>query len=108
MGLTQIGEWITWGVALFFAGSWTFGMLASPEFRLKANVAAVLFWWGSIAFVLLTGASVFHLWWLMPMSLLVTFGALPRTSLGTILFTRGIIIALGWVFCIGLPCDNGS
>jgi hypothetical protein len=92
--------YLAWAVALFFAGSWAFGLVIRPDYRLKSTVATVLFWWIEIATLFVSGVSVFHLLWLMPISLLlpmfIMLGDL-RAAFVFILVRSGLIIvpALG-------------
>ena len=66
-------------VALFFAGSWTFGLLSTPNTTPPTKVT-VLYWWIEILIAFLDGYSALHLLWLMPLSIFVP----------TILMTRGV------------------
>lgn len=61
----------TWAAALFFVGSWTFGLLAAPHQRLKSTVVTVGLWWALLLFPALGAFTVFHLLWLMPLALVV-------------------------------------
>lgn len=63
--------YITWGVVLFFACSWTFGLIVRPDFRLKSTIVTLVYWWTTIGLVALSSTSVFHLLWLMPLALFV-------------------------------------
>lgn len=76
----EILKYIVWGLTLFFAGSWAFGMFVRPDFRLKCNVVTVIFWWAEIALAALGFYSVFHLLWLMPISLFIP-GAVQQAEL---------------------------
>jgi hypothetical protein len=67
----EIAKWITWAVVLFFAVSWTYGAVRYEQYRLKATIVSMALWWIEI-FISATGAFlVFHLIWLMPLSLMV-------------------------------------
>jgi hypothetical protein len=76
-------EYILWGLAIFFAGSWTFGMLIRPSYRMKNTVVAVVYWWVAIAFVYLGELSALNLLWLMPLALI-----LPTMVTSKLLFTN--------------------
>ncbi len=58
-------------VALFFAGSWTFGLLSTPNTAPSTKVI-VLYWWIEILIAFLDGYSALHLLWLMPLSMAVS------------------------------------
>ena len=64
-------KYIAWGLALFFAGSWTFNLSIRPDLRLKSHVVAIIIWWTEIVLAALGKYSVFHLFWLMPISLYI-------------------------------------
>jgi hypothetical protein len=74
--------YITWGAVLFFAVTWTAGLLLRPDFRLKSTVATIILWWLWIALAACRVISVFHLVWLMPLSLLVPTGVMAE-EIGT-------------------------
>jgi hypothetical protein len=74
--------YITWGAALFFAVTWTAGLMLRPDFRLKSTIATITLWWLWIALAALRVISVFHLLWLMPLSLLVPTGVMVE-EIGT-------------------------
>ncbi|MCF7545307.1 hypothetical protein [Pseudomonas petrae] len=65
-----------WVVVLFFAVSWTVGMLVSPQHRMKSTIAALAHWWISIAVIGATGISVYHLLWMMPLALMLCMVAM--------------------------------
>ncbi len=58
-------------VALFFAGSWTFGLLSTPNTAPSTKVT-VLYWWIEILIAFLDGYSALHLLWLMPISVVIS------------------------------------
>lgn len=60
-----------WGVVLFFAISWSVGVIINPQFRVKATLAALMHWWVLIGITLISGVSVFHLLWLMPIAIVI-------------------------------------
>ncbi|NUT81780.1 hypothetical protein [Pseudomonas brassicacearum] len=64
-------ELAAWVVVLFFAVSWSAGVIINPPFRVKATIAALMHWWVLIITVALTGVSVFHLLWLMPLVIIL-------------------------------------
>lgn len=64
-------ELAAWVVVLFFAVSWSAGVIINPPFRVKATIAALMHWWVLIITVALTGVSVFHLLWLMPLIIIL-------------------------------------
>jgi hypothetical protein len=91
---------VAWALSLVFAASWTFGLIIRPDYRLKSTVATVLFWWTRIATVFISELPVFHLLWLMPLSLLIPAIIMSgnlRTPFVAILVWTGLIIvpALG-------------
>ena len=98
-------KYITWGVALFFAGTWTIGLFHRPDFRLKSNIVTVLFWWIEIGLVVLGFYSVLHLFWIMPLSVVIP-GYFERMEFGTRLYaSAGSVftkssIPLGIAICI--------
>ena len=76
-------SYIVWGLVLFFAGSWTFGLIVRPDFRLKPTVVTLIYWWGFIGLVFLSDISVYHLLWLMPLSLFIP-AVLMQVEISTI------------------------
>jgi len=64
-------EYFVWGLAMFFAASWTFGLIMRPDFRLKSTIVTIAYWWLIIGLAILASISVYHLFWLMPVALLV-------------------------------------
>jgi hypothetical protein len=64
--------YIAWGLILFFAGSWAFGLILRPDFRVKSTIAALIYWWIFIGLVILSDLNVYHLLWLMPLTLFTT------------------------------------
>lgn len=64
-------SYIVWGLVLFFAGSWTFGFIIRPDFRLKSTMVTLIYWWTFIGLVFLLDLSVYHLLWLMPLALII-------------------------------------
>lgn len=80
-------KYIAWGLAFFFAGTWAIGILHKPEFRLKSNIVTVLFWWIEIGLAGLGFYSVLHLFWIMPLSLVMP-GFFERMEVGTRLYAR--------------------
>ncbi|WP_348739163.1 hypothetical protein [Pseudomonas rhodesiae] len=91
-------RYVAWAVILFFAVSWTFGLLVAPQHRVKSTVVALIHWWISIAVVVFTGLSVYHLFWLMPLTLVVSMVALNmelrkfRANVGTIFLKVAVVI----------------
>lgn len=91
-------RYVAWAVVLFFAVSWTFGLLVAPQHRVKSTVVALIHWWISIAVVVLTGLSVYHLLWLMPLALVVSMVALNmelrklRANVGTIFLKVAVVM----------------
>jgi hypothetical protein len=92
-------EYIVYGIALFFAASWTFA-LSVPRYRLKSNICAIAFWWLEIGLALTGAFSSLHLFWLMPVSffvsmnsMLIDLGRRGRTSLSSIMLKSTIVIA---------------
>lgn len=64
-------EYATWAVALFFAATWTFGLVMSPRNRNGSNILTVMLWWVAIALAFAGSFSVFHLLWVFPVSLIL-------------------------------------
>ena len=67
-------EWIrygVWALALFFAGSWTFGLATSPRNRTGGNILTVVLWWVAITACALGQFTVLHLLWVFPLLLLL-------------------------------------
>jgi hypothetical protein len=64
----NILTYIIWAAALFFAVTWTAGLVLRPDFRLKSTIATVILWWIWVAAAACHLYSVFHLVWLMPAS----------------------------------------
>ena len=67
----QIAKYITWAIVMFFSITWTWGFMRSVELRLKSTVVSIVFWWIEILTVMAGAFAVFHLLWLMPLSLFV-------------------------------------
>ncbi|WP_460135944.1 hypothetical protein [Pseudomonas sp. S1_E04] len=91
-------RYAAWTVVLFFAVSWTFGLLVAPQHRVKSTVVALTHWWISIAIVVFIGLSVYHLFWLMPLALVVSMVALNielrkfRANVGTIFLKVALVM----------------
>ena len=68
--------YVAWGVVLFFAISWTIGLLFRPETRFLSTVAAVIHWWIMIGVTAFSATKVWHLFWLMPLALIVCMVAM--------------------------------
>ncbi len=91
-------HYVAWAVILFFAVSWTFGLVVAPQHRVKSTVVALAHWWISIAVVVLTGLSVYHLLWILPLTLVVSMVALNmelrkfRANVGTIFLKVAVVI----------------
>jgi len=95
----QVLTYVAWGAAFFFAGSWTFGLLVRPDYRLKSTVASLLLWWLEIGLALLGFYSPLHLFWLMPISLFLPNAYMQaeirsrlESHLSTILLKSSVII----------------
>lgn len=73
-------EYAVIAVALFFAGSWAFGLVFSARNRTGGNIATVILWWVAIALVLAEAVAPIHLLWIFPVSLVVP---------ALLLFSRG-------------------
>lgn len=71
MSLELAARYIVWALAAFFAFGWTLGVVLKPLEQLKSTPPTVLFWWGFIGLALAGTLSVYHLIWLMPLSLFV-------------------------------------
>jgi hypothetical protein len=70
MGGLDWTVYIVWIAALFFAGSWTFGLIYSPRDRIGSTIVTVILWWVAIALAASGVFSAWHLLWLFPASLL--------------------------------------
>jgi len=96
-------KYFVWAAAFFFAGSWTFGLVHRPDFRLKSTICTLVFWWAEIGLALAGAYSHFHLLWLMPLSIFVPTWAMltdlanfargPRTSISSILIKSAFILS---------------
>ena len=69
--MDSVFDWLVFGIAFFFAGSWTFGLSIRPDMRLKSTVVTVILWWPLIASAFLELFPSFALLWLMPLALLI-------------------------------------
>lgn len=65
-------EGVVWALAVFFAATWTLGLLAQPRFRVASTVAGVACWWGYMGVAALGWLNPLHLAWLMPGVMLVS------------------------------------
>jgi hypothetical protein len=63
--------YVAWGLVIFFAASWTFGLIVRPDFRLKSTMVTLIYWWPTIGLIALSSISVYHLFWLMPLALII-------------------------------------
>lgn len=61
----------TWVAAIFFAASWTFGLVMSPRNRAGPNILTVMLWWVGVALAAAGQFSVLHLLWAFPVALVV-------------------------------------
>ncbi len=93
-------SYIVWGLVLFFAGSWTFGLVVRPDFRLKSTIVTLIYWWAFIGLVFLSDLSVYHLLWLMPLALIIP-GVLMQTEISTKLRANVGSIFIKSLFLIG-------
>lgn len=91
--------YIAWALVLFFAGSWTFGFISRPDFRIKSTLVTLIYWWLAIVLVMVINISVYHLFWLMPLALIfpavfmqAEISATSRSGLGSIFFKSLFII----------------
>ena len=62
-------EYLCVGAAIFFAGTWAFGLIASPANRIGSNIATVVLWWVCLTAWFFGSFSGFHLLWLYLLSL---------------------------------------
>lgn len=69
--MLTIATYATWAAALFFAGAWTFGLVAAPQQRLASTILTVMLWWVGIAVSAAGALSVFHLLWMFPAALVL-------------------------------------
>ncbi len=89
---------VLWIAALFFAGSWTFGLLVRPDYRLKSTVVTVAYWWVAIAIVFLAELHPAQLLWLMPLVLVIPAQIMQQlllssaNTVGTIFILSGAVI----------------
>lgn len=100
--------YLVWAAALFFAFTWTIGLVSNPAMRLKSNIVAVTYWWISISLCLFGAFSAWQLIWLMPVALglsaiamQIEMAAPHRTSMIGVFLKTGcvlgpIIIALSY------------
>ena len=93
-------SYITWGLVLFFAGSWTIGLIVRPDFRIKSTIVTLIYWWAIIGLVFLSSISVFHLLWLMPLALVIPM-ILMQTEISTKLQANVASIFVKSLFLIG-------
>ena len=89
---------VLWAIALFFAASWTFGLIVRPDYRLKNTVVTVAYWWLEISIVYFAGLHPAHLLWLMPLALIVPKVVMTnllltaQNTVGTIFMLSGVVI----------------
>jgi hypothetical protein len=89
---------VLWIVALFFAGGWSFGLIALPDQRVKSTVVSVVYWWVEIATVFLAGLHPAHLLWLMPLALFIPMIVMqsllltPNNTVGRIFVLSGVVL----------------
>lgn len=69
--MLEVGRYVVWALALFFAGSWAFGLVVSPRNRIGSTILTVLVWWACMAAAAAGAFSVFHLLWMFPLALVV-------------------------------------
>lgn len=95
--------YVLWAAVLFFAGSWTLGLLMNPRMRLKSTIVTVLYWWICIGFAATSQFSPWHLLWLMPLSLVVPMLFMMTGSVVAIFIASAIIIgpAIGALLYFG-------
>ena len=88
---------IGWIIVMFFALGWSFGMTKS-YYATPINLRIVIWWWLAIATVFFTKISVFHLFYLMPLALILSLVgiAIPGIIL-TILYCL-ILFGLSYYF----------
>lgn len=60
-------------VAIFFAASWTIGLIVSTRNRLPSNIVTVGLWWLQITLAFVGGYGYLHLLWLMPLALFIPY-----------------------------------
>lgn len=78
-----------WVLAVFFAATWTLGLVTQPRFRWASTVAGVICWWGYLAAAALGWLNPLHLLWLMPVILLLA-QIFMRAELEATLGTKGV------------------
>jgi len=87
-GMIEVLKYIAWGLALFFAGAWTMGVFRKPGgYVAKSIIVTVLFWWIEIGLAVLGFYSVLHLFWLMPLSVIIP-GSFESMEVRTRLYSR--------------------
>ena len=64
-------QWLVYGIALFFAGTWTFAVMFRPAGQLKSTLVTLPYWWIGIAMAIAGLIGPFHLLWFMPVALAV-------------------------------------
>ena len=95
-----MGKAITWGVVLYFAITWTLGVVRHEQYRLKSTVASIALWWIDIILVFFGSFTVYHLSWVMPLTLFVagSIGTLelfnPPSSVIRIFVKSFLILAI--------------
>jgi hypothetical protein len=96
----KVLTYIAWGVAFFFAGTWTLGVLFNKVHALKSTVATLIYWWAIIGLAFFGLFNPLHFFWLMPLALLLPGAAMQvdlarrmTTSMASILVKSGFVIA---------------
>jgi hypothetical protein len=62
-------HFVIYGLAFFFAITWTGALIMIPSNRLICSVVGVFYWWVAIIGSFILDFNYFHLLWLMPLSL---------------------------------------
>ncbi len=94
--------YVLWAVVLFFAATWTLGVVTQPHMRLKSTVSTVILWWACIVLVALSMFSPWHLLWLMPLAVFapvifmqMEISSRMTTSLASVLVKSALVVGLG-------------
>ena len=97
-------NYATAAIAVFFAGSWTLGVLVNPEFRLKSTVSGIVCWWALLWASYGAVFHILHLWWLFPAAMfmgalvmnaaMMDIRTLGRISTATVTFRTLVFTAI--------------
>ena len=60
-----------WALAIFLAGSWTFGLVVSPRNRIGSTIVTVILWWLLLVTSFSGDLPAWHLLYAFPAALLL-------------------------------------